>query len=45
MSDDGGGQIGERIGLLQLTRPGDRQQPFRGAFSVLAARAEHDFQR
>ena len=45
MSGDRGGQIGDRVDLLQLTRPSDRQQPFHRAFSVVAARALSDAER
>ena len=43
MSANRGRQVHERVELLELTRAGDRQQAFDGAFAVFAARAEHDF--
>jgi hypothetical protein len=42
MSDDRGGQVGQRVDLLHLTRSGDRQQAFDGPFTVGASRAEHN---
>jgi hypothetical protein len=43
MSGDGGRQVRERVELLKLTRARDSQQPFDGAFTIVAPRPEHDF--
>ena len=38
-----GGEIDERVELLQLVPAGDGQQPGDGDLSAVAARAKHDF--
>ena len=42
MSGDSGRQVHERVELLELTGPRDRQQTFDGAFTLVASRPEHD---
>lgn len=43
MRGDGGRQIHERVQILQLAGPGNRQQTLNCALAVVAAGAEHDF--
>ena len=43
MVANSGGQIDERIELLQLARAGDREQTFHGTLAVVTSIAEHDF--
>lgn len=43
MGGDRGGQIDERVELLELTGAGDCQQPFDGTLALVAPSAEHDF--
>jgi hypothetical protein len=42
MRGDRNRQVDERVDLLQLARPGDRQQALHGALTVITAIAEHD---
>jgi hypothetical protein len=42
MSDDGGRQVCERVEVLDLTGPHDRQQTFDGALTFVASRTKHD---
>jgi len=42
MSGDGGGQVREGVELLEVAGPHNRQQPFDGAFTLVASRPKHD---